>query len=157
GWARANLVQSADVAEWWPERDDYAHKWQNAVGVGAGSAAMTGAPRLVAPAAMRAGAGMVHLSTPGMTLTDAPIEIVQRPLPSVAWADAALASLDRFHAIVVGPGLGRSDDTAANVRKLVIEAPLPMVIDGDGLFALGWSSGGAGTMLRRGSGGPSLT
>jgi|KBSMisStaDraftv2_1062788.scaffolds.fasta_scaffold64719_3 NAD(P)H-hydrate epimerase len=149
GWARANLVQSSDVAGWWPERDDYAHKWQSAVRVVAGSAAMTGAPRLVAHAAMRTGAGMVHLSTPGITLTDAPIEIVQRPLASVGWADAALASLDRFHAIVVGPGLGRSDDTAANVRKLVIEAPLPMVIDGDGLFALGWSSEGASTLLRR--------
>jgi hydroxyethylthiazole kinase-like uncharacterized protein yjeF len=149
GWARANLVQGADVVGWWPERDEYAHKWRSAVRVIAGSSTMTGAPRLVAHAAMRSGAGMVHLSIPGMTLAEAPIEIVQRPLPSTSWADAALASLDRFHAIVVGPGLGRSDDTAANIRKLVVEAPLPMVIDGDGLFALGWSSEGAATLLRR--------
>lgn len=149
GWARANLVQAADVAGWWPERDQYAHKWQSAVRVVAGSSTMTGAPRLVAHAAMRTGAGMVHLSVPGMTLVDAPIEIVQRSLPSTAWADTALASLDRFHAVVVGPGLGRSDDTAASIRKLVIEAPLPMVIDGDGLFALGWSSEGATALLRR--------
>lgn len=149
GSARANLVQGADVVEWWPERDEYAHKWQSAVRVIAGSATMTGAPRLVAQAAMRSGAGMVHLSIPGMTLTDAPIEIVQKPLPSTAWADAALASLDRFHSMVVGPGLGRSDDTAASVRRLVVEAPLPMVIDGDGLFALGWSSEGATAVLRR--------
>jgi ADP-dependent NAD(P)H-hydrate dehydratase / NAD(P)H-hydrate epimerase len=149
GWARANLVQGADVVDWWPERDEYAHKWQSAVRIVAGSSTMTGAPRLVAHAAMRSGAGMVHLSIPGMTLTDAPIEIVQKPLPTTAWADAALASLDRFHSIVVGPGLGRSDDTAANVRRLVVEAPLPMVIDGDGLFALGWSSEGATTLLRR--------
>jgi NAD(P)H-hydrate epimerase len=149
GWVRANLVQTADVVEWWPERDEYAHKWQSAVRVIAGSSTMTGAPRLVAHAAMRTGAGMVNLSIPGMTLTDAPIEIVQKPLPSTAWADAALASLDRFHSMVVGPGLGRSDDTAASVRRLVVEAPLPMVIDGDGLFALGWSSEGAATLLRR--------
>ena len=149
GWARANLVQGADVVDWWPVRDEYAHKWQSAVRVIAGSSTMTGAPRLVARAAMRTGAGMIHLSIPGMTLTDAPIEIVQRPLPSVQWADAALASLDRFHSIVVGPGLGRSDDTTANIRRVVVEAPLPMVIDGDGLFALGWSSEGASTLLRR--------
>jgi len=149
GWARANLVQGVDVVEWWPERDEYAHKWQSAVRIVAGSATMAGAPRLVAHAAMRTGAGMVHLSIPGMTLTDAPIEIVQKPLPGTAWADAALASLDRFHSIVVGPGLGRSDDTAASVRRLVVEAPLPMVIDGDGLFALGWSSEGATALLRR--------
>ena len=149
GWARANLVQSADVVGWWPQRDEYSHKWRNAVRIIAGSITMTGAPRLVSEAAMRTGAGMVHLSIPGMTATDAPIEIVQRPLPSSSWADAALASLDRFHSIVVGPGLGRSDDTAASVRRLVIEAPLPMVVDGDGLFALGWSSDGATTLLRR--------
>lgn len=149
GWARANLVQAADVAGWWPERDEYSHKWRNAVRVIAGSATMTGAPRLVSHAAMRSGAGMVHLSIPGMTLGDAPIEIVQRSLPSMGWADAALASLERFHSIVVGPGLGRSDDTGANVRRLVTEAPLPMVIDGDGLFALGWSSEGAAALLRR--------
>jgi NAD(P)H-hydrate epimerase len=149
GWARANLVLAADVAAWWPERDEYAHKWQSAVRVIAGSSTMTGAPRLVSHAAMRTGAGMVHLSIPGMTLADGPIEIVQRPLPSTNWADAALASLERFHSIVVGPGLGRSDDTGANVRRLVLEAPLPMVVDGDGLFALGWSSEGAATLLRR--------
>ena len=149
GWARANLVLAADVAQWWPERDEYAHKWQSAVRVIAGSSTMTGAPRLVSHAAMRTGAGMVHLSIPGMTLGDAPIEIVQRPLPSTNWADAALGSLERFHSIVVGPGLGRSDDTGANVRRLVLEAPLPMVLDGDGLFALGWSSEGATTLLRR--------
>ena len=149
GWARANLVQGADIARWWPERDEYAHKWQSAVRVVAGSSTMTGAPRLVAHAAMRTGAGMVHLSVPGMTLVEAPIEIVQRSLPSTGWAEPALASLDRFHAVVVGPGLGRSDDTGANVRKLVLEAPLPMVIDGDGLFALGWSSEGATALLRR--------
>ncbi len=149
GWARANLVLGADVAAWWPERDEYSHKWRSAVRVIAGSATMTGAPRLVSHAAMRTGAGMVHLSIPGMTLGDGPIEIVQRALPSTGWADAALASLDRFHSIVVGPGLGRSDDTGANVRRLVLEAPLPMVLDGDGLFALGWSSEGAASLLRR--------
>ena len=37
GWARANLVQAADVAGWWPERDEYAHKWRSAVRVVAGS------------------------------------------------------------------------------------------------------------------------
>jgi NAD(P)H-hydrate epimerase len=149
GAARANLVQAADVADWWPERDEYAHKWRSAVRVVAGSSTMTGAPRLVAEAAMRTGAGIVHLSVPGMTLPDAPIEVVQRPLPSTNWARAALGSLDRFHAIVVGPGLGRSDDTAASVRELVLEAPLPIVVDGDGLFALGWSAEGAAALLRR--------
>jgi NAD(P)H-hydrate epimerase len=115
----------------------------------AGSATMTGAPRLVVDAAMRTGVGMTHLSVPGITLPDAPIEVVQRSLPAEGWARAALGSLERFHAIVIGPGLGRSDATAAAVRELVVDAPLPMVIDGDGLFALGWSADGATALLRR--------
>jgi hydroxyethylthiazole kinase-like uncharacterized protein yjeF len=153
----ANLVQAADVAAWWPDRDEFAHKWRNALRVVAGSATMTGAPRLVAHAAMRTGAGMVHLSVPGLTVPDAPIEIVQRPLPGSGWARAALGTLERFHALVVGPGLGRGDDTGAAVRELVIEAPLPTVIDGDGLFALGWSAEGAMPLLRRRSGPTVLT
>ncbi|MGZ4722648.1 MAG: NAD(P)H-hydrate epimerase, partial [Ilumatobacteraceae bacterium] len=51
GWARANLVLGADVAGWWPERDEYSHKWRSAVRVIAGSSTMTGAPRLVSHAA----------------------------------------------------------------------------------------------------------
>ena len=43
----------------------------------------------------------------------------------------ALDSLERFKAVVCGPGLGRSDSTAADVRRFVVEAALPMVVDGD--------------------------
>jgi len=54
---------------------------------------------------------------------------------------------DRFHAMVVGPGMGRTDHTTANIRELVQRCPLPMVIDGDGLFALAWSAEGAAATL----------
>jgi hydroxyethylthiazole kinase-like uncharacterized protein yjeF len=53
------------------------------------------------------------------------------------WADEVLADLDRVHALVVGPGLGRDDATTAQVRELVARAGVPLVIDADGLFALG--------------------
>jgi hydroxyethylthiazole kinase-like uncharacterized protein yjeF len=36
----------------------------------------------------------------------------------------------------VGPGLGRDDRTAAAVRRIVAEAPIPLVLDADGLNAL---------------------
>ena len=36
-----------------------------------------------------------------------------------------------------GPGLGREPATAAEVRRLVAESPVPVVVDADGLFALG--------------------
>ena len=147
--ARAHLVQRSDVAEWWPRRATDAHKWQSAVRLLAGSPMMTGAAALAARAAMRAGSGMVHLSAPGVLVTSAPTEVVQRSLPRFGWADEALASLDRFRAAVIGPGLGRDDGTCADARRFIVEAPVPLVIDGDGLFALGWNAEGAASLLRK--------
>ena len=147
--ARAHLVQPADVAVWVPTRTASAHKWRAAVRVVAGSVGMTGAAQLSAHAAMRAGAGMVHLSAPGTLVVQAPVEVVQRPLPLKGWASQVLDSLDRFHALVVGPGLGRDDETAAQTRLLAVDAPIPTVIDGDGLFAMAWNADGAAALLQR--------
>jgi NAD(P)H-hydrate epimerase len=47
-----------------------------------------------------------------------------------------LEALDRFGALVVGPGLGGDERTQAAVGRLVAEAPVPVVIDADALNAL---------------------
>ena len=70
--ARAHVVERADVAGWWRPRPVDAHKWTRAVRVVAGSPGMTGAASLAASAAMRAGAGIVWLSTPGEASIRAP-------------------------------------------------------------------------------------
>jgi len=145
----ADLVQRRDVAEWWPRRDADAHKWHAAVRIIAGSRAMTGAAALAAEAAQRAGAGMVQVSVPGVDTVQLPVEVIHRPLPSSGWAEEALRSLERFHSIVIGPGLGRRDDMAASTRFVMLNAGLPMVIDGDGLFALAWNAEGATALLKR--------
>ncbi len=147
--AHAHLVQPADAAAWIPERTPSAHKWRAAVRVVAGSVGMTGAAQLASHAAMRAGAGMVHLSAPGTMVVQAPVEVVQRPLPVKGWAREVLDTLDRFHSLVVGPGLGRNDETTAQARLLAVEAPIPTVIDGDGLFAMAWNADGAAALLQR--------
>lgn len=93
---------------------------------------------------------MVHVSSPGVDVgAGLPVEAVYRPLPATGWGDDALRSLDRFHAVVLGPGLGRHDDTAASARYVAIHAPLPVVIDGDGLFAMAWNAEGAAALLRQ--------
>ena len=144
----AHLVTRDDVARWWRPRPPSAHKWSRAVRVVAGSPGMTGAAQLAAGAAQRAGAGMVALSTPGIEPV-APPEVVGRRLPAFDWASGVLDDLDRYHAIVVGPGLGREEYTVASIRQLVLEAAIPVVVDGDGLFALAWSDAGASALLRR--------
>ena len=143
-----HLVQQADVAMWLPARGPDAHKWRAAVWVIAGSGVMLGAAHLAARAAQRTGAGMVRLSSPGLSHDpSAPTEAVRHLLPASYWAQEALSDCDRFHAIVVGPGLGRADATAASVRELVGHAALPVVIDGDGLFALAWNPDGPAAAL----------
>ena len=146
---RSHLVQLSDVAAWVPARLAAAHKWRAAVRVVAGSPGMSGAARLAVEAAMRCGAGIVHLSAPGTLVAGSPPEVVQRPLPAKGWAREVLDSLDRFHALVVGPGLGRDDETAAQARLLAVEAPIPTLIDGDALFAMAWNADGAASLLRR--------
>lgn len=147
--AHAHLVQRADVVEWLPVRAITAHKWKAAVRIVSGSVGMTGAAVLAARGAARAGAGMVQLSGVGCLVVDAPVEVVQKPLHAPGWAQQLLDSLDRFHALVIGPGIGRDDATAASTRAAVLDAPLPLVVDGDALFAMAWNAEGAGALLRR--------
>lgn len=141
------IVTAADVAEWVPPRGRTDHKWVSAVRVIAGSPPMRGAASLCAAAAHRAGAGLVALSVPGAE-AHAPVEVIERPLADGDWADEVLTDLHRFHALVVGPGLGRADDTRRSVARLVERSDLPVVVDGDGLAALPWNAEGRVDFLR---------
>jgi NAD(P)H-hydrate epimerase len=147
--AMTHLVERADVAAWLPSRAADAHKWRAAVWVVAGSPGMLGAAHLASRAAQRAGAGMVRLSSPGVASDPvAPTEVVGRTVPSALWSEVVLADLGRFHALAIGPGLGRLDTTATSARDVVARAGIPVVVDGDGLFALAWSSDGPGPIVR---------
>ena len=149
GAVATHLVEAGDVREWVPQRPSDAHKWKTAVWVIGGSRGMLGAAHLAARGAQRAGAGYVRLSVPAMGADDgAPAEVVSVALPAAPWSDAVLTGLHRIHALVVGPGLGRADSTGESARALVRAATVPMVVDGDGLVALAWSSEGAAAVLR---------
>ncbi len=139
------LTEEADVAAWFPRRQPESHKWSvGGVFVVGGSQGMTGAVMLAGRAALRAGAGIVVAGLPGDAAARASGgEVITRPLPATSAGaldeDAAkevLDGLDRFRALIVGPGLGRAPATVAAVRRLVAEAPIPLVLDADGLNAL---------------------
>jgi NAD(P)H-hydrate epimerase len=136
--ARMHLVQDEDVGATLAPRPREAHKWRSAVFVVAGSPGMMGAPVLVARAALRAGAGYITLGVPGAALEQMPSgsEAVGMALASDDWATEVLRGSQRFKAAVVGPGLGRDVGTLANVRRLLAESPVPLVVDGDGLAAV---------------------
>jgi len=136
--AAAHLVEDADVSAWVPSRRREGHKWDSAVYVVAGSPGMLGAAALSTRGAQRAGSGMVRLASPGAQPGEVPvIEAVARPLPIDGWANAVLDDLSRCRSLVLGPGLGAAHDTGQAVRRLISDAPIPMVLDADGLNAAG--------------------
>ncbi len=140
------IVERSDVIGWVPARPRTAHKWRDAVRIVAGSPGMTGAAYLAAAAAQRMGAGMVAVSSPGIE-SMAPLEVVSYSVPPFDWADDVLADLHRYHALVVGPGLGREEYTVPAIVRTVMESVIPVVVDGDGLFALSWNDEGTPAFL----------
>lgn len=133
-----HLVEDADVAATLPGRRRQDHKWHSAVYVVAGTPGMMGAARFAADAAMRAGAGTVRLGTPGSTTADhPPSEVVGRLLPKDGWGSAVVEDAARAMAAVVGPGLGRDETTATEMRRLLAALDVPLVLDADGLSMLG--------------------
>jgi NAD(P)H-hydrate epimerase len=116
------------------------NKWQAPLLVIGGSGGMTGAPRFVSHAAMRAGAGIVWCGVPAPATGDGS-EVITKVLPAtdegaLAGLGDLLGSVERFRAVAVGPGLGTADVTRAAVREIVAKAPVPLVLDADGLNAL---------------------
>ncbi len=135
--AKAWLLTDEDVADLVPERPVQTHKWKAAVWIAAGSPGMTGAAHLAARGAQRAGAGYVRLGTPGVDHDPgAPEEVVGHALPSSGWGRDVLGDLGRFRALVIGPGLGREANTLHEVVDVIGSAPIPLVVDGDGLHAV---------------------
>jgi hydroxyethylthiazole kinase-like uncharacterized protein yjeF len=114
--------------------------------VAGGSRGMTGAPCLSALAALRSDAGYVALAGPRSAMPafeNWVLEAVKRPLDEdsdgLVTEEAAVAVLElcsRRGSLAVGPGLGRSEGTKAFVRRLLADAELPAVVDGDALFGL---------------------
>jgi hydroxyethylthiazole kinase-like uncharacterized protein yjeF len=110
-----------------------------------GSRGLTGAPRMTAQAAMRAGAGYVKACVPvslqAILATAGPPELMTRGLPdddgglTAAGVASVLGETGRGGALALGPGLGRGDGAAAFARELAREAEIPLVLDADGLNA----------------------
>ncbi len=137
--ATAHLVTEAAVASWLPKRPPDAHKWHTACWIIAGSPNMFGAASLAASAALRGGSGYVRLSIPSYSGSSyKPSEAVSHPLPaSDWWQHINQQDLSRFKVMLVGPGLGTDAATTAAIKDLAAKTPLTLILDGDGLTALG--------------------
>jgi hydroxyethylthiazole kinase-like uncharacterized protein yjeF len=110
-----------------------------------GSRGLTGAPSMAALGAMRAGAGYVTVAAPAGTeiaFAARLLEAMFRPLPEEDGGLApealrpALSAVGRADAVVLGPGLGRSEAAQGLARELIQRIDVPLVLDADGLNAL---------------------
>ena len=117
-----------------PRKQDRDNKYSaGAVLVVGGAPGMTGAACLAAEAAFRADAGYVTVCAPKESLPVIEarlLEAVKRPL------DEVFEAAERARALALGPGLGRSAESRALVRRLLEETSLPAVVDADALFEL---------------------
>jgi hydroxyethylthiazole kinase-like uncharacterized protein yjeF len=109
----------------------------------AGSRGKTGAAALAALAALRSGAGLVTVATPGSCLpiiASLGAEYMTLALPEDEHGRVLSSAIDDVLAsgadvIAVGPGLGRSDEVVAFVQGLVERCGVPLVLDADALQA----------------------
>lgn len=104
-----------------------------AVLVVGGAPGLTGAACLVAEAAFRADAGYVSVAVPQASLPVVETKLLEAVKGTWDDVDALAAKAD---AVALGPGMGRTDEARALVRRLLETLDVPVVVDADGLFGL---------------------
>jgi hydroxyethylthiazole kinase-like uncharacterized protein yjeF len=150
------LMQRRDSRKLLGERNLYGHK--NTFGhvlVIGGSEGMRGAPSLTAQSSLKMGAGLVTVAT-----DRAGLEVMEHKLPDEIMAvglpdpDEDLQpyyrALDRYSAIVLGPGIGRGEQADRVVREILSHFGGPLVVDADALNLVA-KSGYQDLLLKRGS------
>lgn len=129
-----------------PQRRKNAHKGDfGRILLLCGSVGYTGAAALAAMGSLRAGAGLVYLGVPESIYTIAAVKLTEPivfPLPEKDGKLAAAAIneianvLHKMDAVLIGPGLGQSEDTFAVTRWVLENFSGPVVVDADGINVL---------------------
>lgn len=117
----------------------------------AGSRGMSGAASLAGLGALRGGAGLVQVAVPAGILPV--VAAVEPSYLTVPLAEDRQGRIDRqaardilalagaCTAMAIGPGWGASPDLQELARLVYAEAPVPLVVDADGLNALAHTPG----------------
>ena len=102
-----------------------------------GSRGKSGAAAMAGIGALRAGAGLVTVASTEAALGSIAAHAPEIMTELLAFDEPARARiLERKNVVAIGPGLGQDPQTVQFVRGMVEQAPLPMVVDADGLNAL---------------------
>ena len=111
----------------------------------AGSRGMTGAAALASAAVLKSGAGISVLALPESlheVMEGKLTEVMTKPLAEtaagaidVAAMSEALALAEGFDAVLVGPGLGRTQETQTFVQDFCSAVKKPLILDADAIYA----------------------
>lgn len=111
----------------------------------AGSTGLTGAAAMASQAVLRAGAGIATLAIPDslhdlmeVKLTEVMTVPVSEAEPGIVGMNALpelLKLSEGYDAVLIGPGLGRHEETMELVHHLAKEISCPLVLDADAIFA----------------------
>jgi hydroxyethylthiazole kinase-like uncharacterized protein yjeF len=142
--AAAGVIEAA-VLDLLPRRGAQSTKFSSGqVTIAGGSRGLTGAVRMSSTAAIRAGAGYATVAVPAdlePAFEAAEVEVMSKGIAGPAGrlsldaAEELLAAFERAAGGVLGPGLGRDEDSLALVREVAPRIEAPLVIDADGLNA----------------------
>jgi hydroxyethylthiazole kinase-like uncharacterized protein yjeF len=127
-----NYLSPGEAPDFLPRRQPDAHKGNGGhLLVVGGAPGLTGAVALATRGALRSGSGLV---TAGLrepwSWPEKPAEVM-----TLAWREA-LARLNGYASVVIGPGLGTTNDGADFFEQLLAGCQGPLAIDADGLNLL---------------------
>jgi NAD(P)H-hydrate epimerase len=140
----AGVIEAA-VLDLLPRRGARSTKFSSGqVTIAGGSRGLTGAVRMSSTAAIRAGAGYATVAVPAdlePAFEAAEVEVMSKGIGATPGrlgleaAEELLAAFERAAGGVLGPGLGRDEDSLALAREVAPRIEAPLVIDADGLNA----------------------
>lgn len=142
------LIDKDFVKNILPHREKDIHKGNcGKLFIIAGSKGMAGAAVLACRAALRSGIGLVTAGIPAGILDIIQIsvpEAICKPLGNeenieidISCLTSILEGAQQSDVIAIGPGMGKNPDIQSIVKKLIEEAQVPLIIDADGLNAIG--------------------
>ena len=140
------ILNHESVLSCLPQRDPWAHKGDyGKILLLCGSRGYTGAAALAAMGALRVGAGLVYLGVPDCIYKIEATKLLEPviiPLPdkdgmlSVEALPIIEQKLSHLDAVLIGPGLGVSDDTQKIVIWILQNFHGPVIVDADGINVL---------------------
>ena len=143
---QSKVLTHEDVLSILPDRKPDSHKGDyGRILMLCGSVGYTGAAALSAMGALRSGAGLVFLGVPESIYAIEAVKLTEAivfPLPdkkgmlSSNAIPEILERLPRMDSVLIGPGLGQSEDTFLVTKAVLENAVCPVILDADGINVL---------------------